>query len=239
MKTFFSMLLGLLLLTGISVDGVSAQAGPKIIKQGVVNGKATSLPKPEYPDALRDAGIDGIVAVTVTIDETGAVIQAEADLVDQRVRKAEDGTVLEPGVVDPQLRAAAETAARGAKFAPTILSGVAVRVTGQIVYNFSATRRSEAEAERSLGLGVLNGKATLFPLPKYPAAAKAVNASGSVVVQVSIDETGRVLAASAVSGHPLLRTASETAAREALFAPTVVNGQAVKVSGVVVYNFVP
>ena len=239
MKTFFSMLLGLLLLTGISADNVSAQATPKMIKQGVVNGKATSLPKPEYPDALRDAGVDGVVAVTVTIDEFGAVIQAEADLVDQRVRKAEDGTILEPSVVDPQLRASAETAARGAKFAPTILSGVPVRVTGQIVYNFSAARRSDTEAEKSLGIGVLNGKATSFPLPKYPAAAKAVNASGAVVVQVSVDETGRVLTAAAVSGHPLLRLASETAARDALFAPTLVNGQAVKVSGVLVYNFVP
>jgi TonB family protein len=87
--------------------------------------------------------------------------------------------------------------------------------------------------------GVLNGKATSLPKPSYPAAAKAVNASGSVSVQVLIDEEGNVVSANAVSGHPLLRMASEEAARGAKFAPTMLSGQKVKVSGVIVYNFVP
>lgn len=85
--------------------------------------------------------------------------------------------------------------------------------------------------------GVLNGKATSLPTPPYPAAAKAVRASGSVSVQVLIDESGRVISASAVSGHPLLRQAAEQAARGARFSPTLLSGQPVKVSGVITYNF--
>lgn len=87
--------------------------------------------------------------------------------------------------------------------------------------------------------GVLNGKATSLPKPAYPAAAKAVRAGGAVSVQVLISETGSVISANAVSGHPLLRAAAEGAARGARFSPTMLSGQAVKVSGVITYNFVP
>jgi protein TonB len=87
--------------------------------------------------------------------------------------------------------------------------------------------------------GVLNGKATSLPKPAYPAAARAVQASGPVNVQVLIDESGHVVSASAVSGHPLLRAAAVSAARGARFSPTLLSGQPVKVSGVITYNFVP
>ncbi len=87
--------------------------------------------------------------------------------------------------------------------------------------------------------GVLNGKATSLPKPPYPPAARAVRASGAVTVQVLIDESGRVVSASAVSGHPLLRAAAVQAARGARFSPTQLSGQPVKVSGVITYNFVP
>ena len=87
--------------------------------------------------------------------------------------------------------------------------------------------------------GVLNGKATSLPKPAYPPAARAVRAGGSVAVQVLIDESGRVVSASAVSGHPLLRAAAVSAAQGARFSPTLLSGQPVKVSGVITYNFVP
>ncbi|MBK8467426.1 MAG: TonB family protein [Chloracidobacterium sp.] len=87
--------------------------------------------------------------------------------------------------------------------------------------------------------GVLNGKATSLPKPAYPAAAKAIRAGGPVSVQVLIDESGRVVSASAVSGNPLLRAAAVAAAQGARFSPTLLSGQPVKVSGVITYNFVP
>jgi protein TonB len=87
--------------------------------------------------------------------------------------------------------------------------------------------------------GVLNGKATSLPKPAYPPAARAVHAAGACSVQVVISETGSVISASAVSCHPLLKAAAEGAARGAHFSPTLLSGQAVKVSGVITYNFVP
>jgi outer membrane biosynthesis protein TonB len=90
----------------------------------------------------------------------------------------------------------------------------------------------------SVSGGVVNGKATSLPKPPYPVAAKAVKASGSVSIQVLIDEEGNVVSANATSGHPLLRAVSEKAAREAKFFPTELCGQRVKVSGIITYNFV-
>ncbi len=86
--------------------------------------------------------------------------------------------------------------------------------------------------------GVLNGKALSLPVPEYPAIARSAHASGSVTVAITVDEEGNVVEAKAVSGHPLLQAASVSAAREAKFSPTRVEGAPVRVSGVVVYNFV-
>lgn len=86
--------------------------------------------------------------------------------------------------------------------------------------------------------GVLNSKALSLPKPAYPPLAKAAKASGSVIVQVLVDEQGNVVSARAVSGHPLLQTAAVAAARQAKFAPTKLSGSPVKVSGIIKYDFV-
>jgi periplasmic protein TonB len=86
--------------------------------------------------------------------------------------------------------------------------------------------------------GVLNGKAISLPKPAYPPIAKAAHASGTVVVQVLIDENGSVVSAKALSGHPLLQAVAVSAARQARFSPTKLSGQPVKVTGVIQYNFV-
>jgi periplasmic protein TonB len=86
--------------------------------------------------------------------------------------------------------------------------------------------------------GVLNGKAISLPKPQYPQIARAAHASGTVTVQVLIDENGNVVSAHAVSGHPLLQAVAVQAARGARFSPTKLSGQPVKVTGVITYNFV-
>ena len=86
--------------------------------------------------------------------------------------------------------------------------------------------------------GVLNGKAISLPKPAYPAIARTAHASGTVVVQVVIDENGNVISAHAVSGHPLLQAVAVAAAHGARFSPTKLSGQPVKVTGVITYNFV-
>ena len=87
--------------------------------------------------------------------------------------------------------------------------------------------------------GVLNGKASALPQPAYPPIARAAHVSGTVTVQVLIDEQGNVVDAHAVDGHPLLQAVSVAAARQARFSPTFLEGEPVKVTGVIKYNFIP
>ena len=85
---------------------------------------------------------------------------------------------------------------------------------------------------------VLNGRALSLPKPDYPGGAAARRLQGIVIVKVEIDETGTVVNAKDMcQGPPFLSEASVAAAWKARFSPTILNGQPVKVSGVIRYNF--
>ena len=94
------------------------------ISGGVLNGKAISLPKPDYPPEARAAGANGTVTVQVTIDEAGNIIAAKAI------------------AGHPLLQQAAVNAAFGARFSPTTLMGEPVKVTGVITYTFVSKQGS-------------------------------------------------------------------------------------------------
>ena len=85
--------------------------------------------------------------------------------------------------------------------------------------------------------GVLNGTALSLPQPIYPEAAKRMRTAGMVTVEVVLDETGKVVSATATSGPSILRDAAIQAALKAKFSPTKLSGQPVKVSGVINYKF--
>ena len=112
-----------------TVQGPWAPSGPSSIgtngpmegiSGGVLNGKAITLPRPEYPAVARAAKASGNVTVEITIDEEGNVISA----------RSVSG--------HPLLQSAAVTAARQARFTPTKVSGQAVKVNGVLVYAFAA-----------------------------------------------------------------------------------------------------
>ncbi|HEX8473984.1 MAG TPA: energy transducer TonB [Pyrinomonadaceae bacterium] len=90
---------------------------------------------------------------------------------------------------------------------------------------------------RVITSSLLNGKAIQKPAPVYPKIAKEAKAQGTVTVQILVDEQGRVISAQATNGHPLLKKAAVEAAYQARFSQTILNGQAVRVSGVITYNF--
>jgi TonB family protein len=129
---------------------------------------------------------------------------------------------------------------------------------GPVTADAAQTKRAEADAAKRaenedakpeepqrggpgkrapISAGVLNGKALSLPRPDYPADAKAAGAEGVVVIQVTVDEQGNVTEARAVSGPRMLQEASINAALQAKFSPTLLQGEAVKVTGVIVYNF--
>ena len=90
-----------------------AKKGP--IAGGVLNGKAIYMPTPEVPGGEAS----GVVLVSVLVDEQGSVVEARA--------------ISGPA----HLHNAAVSAARLARFSPTLLMGEPVRVSGTLSYNFS------------------------------------------------------------------------------------------------------
>jgi len=97
---------------------------------------------------------------------------------------------------------------------------------------------SDSKLIRKAG-GVLMGSATHRVDAVMPPLARAARISGSVVVEVTIDEVGNVISARALSGHPLLKDAAVDAARQWQFSPTQLSGIAVKVIGTLTFNFEP
>jgi len=90
------------------------------VEAGFMNGKAIDLPKAVYPEEARQSRAAGTVQVQVLVDETGKVLSANA--------------IFGPDA----LRDAAVKAAMRAKFKPTIVGGVPVKVSGILTYDFVA-----------------------------------------------------------------------------------------------------
>jgi TonB family protein len=96
-----------------STEGIA-----KPIEGGVLNAKATSLPKPVYSEEAKRLKMKGRVDVRVVVDENGKVTSA----------LAMNGPAL--------LRSAAEDAARKATFDPMTKDGITVKVAGTLTYDF-------------------------------------------------------------------------------------------------------
>ena len=99
-------------------------------------------------------------------------------------------------------------------------------------------RRFKGDAGSTKAVGsVLQGHAVFRAEPAYPSAAKAERVSGTVIVEVTVDETGKVINTRAVCGHDLLVPASVDAAKHWRFSPTLLSGRPVKVIGTITFNF--
>jgi protein TonB len=88
-----------------------------------------------------------------------------------------------------------------------------------------------------LEVGSLIGYATRQAQPVYPAAARSMRATGTVKVEVMVDEAGDVSEVQKASGHSLLQGAARDAIRKWKFKPFVRDGQPVKATGFVTFNF--
>ena len=89
--------------------------------QGLVKGKAVSLPRPHFPMEARGGRASGMVIIAVLIDERGRVLDARGVC-------SASGIFIHAGLA----------AARGARFSPTLLNGKPIQTTGIISYNFIA-----------------------------------------------------------------------------------------------------
>jgi TonB family protein len=101
----------------------------------------------------------------------------------------------------------------------------------------SSSRSLKPQSIQQVVDKVLEGNAITRVEPTYPPTARVMRAFGMVRVQITISETGSVIDAKAISGHQALRPAAVDAAYKWVFKPTTVNGEPIKVQGVLTFNF--
>lgn len=230
-----------LLLLVVFASDAGAQAVPEDSPAKIISGPPFIM----SAEAIA-AGFDGEIAVALTIDDSGEAKNVIA------IAGPTWPCGSKPGKMLDELRDAVKANVAASRFAPQIRKGKPVSSDVMIKFALRPTQKASdgpytagqlpagtGNAPKMIQGGVINGKALSLPKPYYPAEARASRASGTVSVQVLIDEEGKVVAAGAVSGHPMLQDALRDAACGAKFSPTKLMGQPVKVTGIITYNFIP
>lgn len=195
------------------------------------------MPEPEYPECARQARLGGLVAIYVLVDESGVVVSVQADQFDQHRGKNADGAEVITRKADRALVEAAEAAARQATFRPFHIKSVAVQFSGELIYNFVADNGNLPPQMGKVYGPMLNGRAVTIPQPDWPVDLRLLYPTDTVTVDVTIDETGKVISATAIGGSPLLRPAAEAAARKAEFSPWLIMNEPVRTGGLITYTF--
>lgn len=110
----------------------------------------------------------------------------------------------------------------------------------RVVPNNNTEAKTETVAVNNtnpMEVGSLLEYATQRVNPIYPQQAKSIRQTGVVKVELMIDENGQVASVSKLSGPSLLRGAAEDAVKKWRFKPFMRDGQPVKATGFVSFNF--
>jgi len=223
-------------LTIAAFDAAAQTPAHSMINAGILNPRAVTMPTPEYPESAREARHGGIVVVNVVVDESGLIISAVADPYDQHTGQNAKPTEAERRL-DPTLTEAAENAARQATFKPFFQKGVPVKFAGKLTYNFIADNSNLPPRVGEIYGPLLNSKAVSLPQPEWPAEAAIIKVPVSVVVHITVDETGKVVSATTIAGPNPLRRAAEAAALKAEFKPYLFMNEPVQIRGVIQYEY--
>jgi len=177
---------------------------------------ALEFPRVQYPGYVGTGPhkYNGEVGVQVTIDQNGNVTGA----------KGISG--------HPFFRPMLEKVSFSVKFRPQ-QDEVKLERKGVLIFLIRSGVQPTKTTVKTISCSLCADQAIFLPKPSY--ALHFV--SGSVTVEVLIDEFGNVESTKAVSGHPLLRAPSVAAARKARFPVTYVSGKPVKVRTSIVYEF--
>ena len=115
------------------------------------------------------------------------------------------------------------------------------RVIAGAAQNEDANKVKATSSSRPIGgpvdMGSLLPYAAKQAAPTYPPAARSMRATGVVKVEVTVDEDGNVTEVQKASGPVLLQTSAKDAIVKWKFRPFLVDGQPVKATGFVNFNF--
>jgi TonB family protein len=163
---------------------------------------------PVYPEAARQAGVEGVVILEARIDVEGRVknvrILRSVPLLDQAAIDAVRQWVYTPMIIDGQPKEAIFT--------------ITVR------FNLNGKGKKDAEGKTSTG-DVLIPTLIKKVDPVYPEAARQAGIQGVVLLEATTDEKGNVAAVRVLESIPELDQAAIDALKQWTYEPFIVEGK--------------
>jgi len=186
--------------------------------------KTIKNPDPIFPEAAKNYIYGDVVRVEVDVSKEGKVTYARPVGPMAPCSNRKDKAVVE-------IQQAAVDAARATVFKPVLKDGKPEKMGRFLSYQLPLPIEDRPTR-------VKPHRAKRLPPPFFSPAAKAQRVSGSVELSVLVDEKGRPLSFSVISGHFLLAAGTFDAVCGAEFEPFEVAGKPTKVISKVTYNFV-
>ncbi|HUR96543.1 MAG TPA: TonB family protein [Pyrinomonadaceae bacterium] len=190
-------------------------------------------------DSAIAAGIDGALRVSFAIDKSGSV--RDVHILTGPAWPCDKN----PNEELKAVQKAVKDHIAAMKFEPAMKDGRPVEARGWLDFKigkaFAETTKAEAKkmgTERQIVHGPLRDLAIDIPDPVYPVHG-AYGPSGEVTVRIVIGENGKIVLAGVESGNPIFHAAARIAACKAKFKPILENGQPVRFTGFIVYEFTP
>ena len=117
-------------------------------------------------------------------------------------------------------------------FSQTLPSGYIPELKDNSIQRIPASLYQVGEVK-----GTVKNKPVFLPKIEYPREAIANDEEGEVRIQIAIDDEGNVTSANATAGQPVLKSYCEEVAKRTQFRIFRIDGQAVKTTGEMVYQF--
>lgn len=178
---------------------------------------------PEYPEAARQAFLEGTVIVEALVDETGAVLDVKT------LRS-----------VATELDQAALVAVATWSFEPATCAGQPIPGRYRTALNFDLTSPEQTEPTAAAPSDVdLEPPVRLFaPQPTYPPAEWVAAVEGDVSLRATVDESGLVVEVEVLQGvSPGLDAAAVQALKRWRFRPARRSGEPARFAQVLTFRF--
>ena len=154
---------------------------------------------------------------------------------DTTVASNTGGPAVPPVAIDTAKQVAPEPQPQKSESAPVNIKPI--QNAEPLVQKTVSSQPVNAPSAEPINVGSLLDLATQKSQPVYPPQARAMRASGTVKVEVVLDETGNVAEVKKAEGHALLQSAVKDAVKKWKFRPVTRDGQPVRASGFVYFNF--
>jgi TonB family protein len=202
---------------GDAVRAVGQIQPPKLIKQV----------DPVYPEAARQARIEGVVILEAKADEQGRVT-------DTRILRSIPA--LDPAAID---------AVKQWKYEPMLIDGKPRKVVFTVTVRFMLKDGPKSGIPEKFAAGAVKAEGDIEPpklikevQPVYPEIARQAEVQGVVILSVKADEEGKIVDTMVLRSIPLLDQAAIDAVKQWVYEPYVKDGKPVPIVFTVTVRFV-